>query len=397
MNQQIGGEIEVSDTGDIYFSEQGSPRSININSTASGIANLSKQQTMPSYQPLFSISETVLMLVADISELMGHYSAQQKQGLSPQLRRGNRIRTIQASLAIEHNTLTVEQVTAVLEGKRVMGLPKEIQEVRNAIKAYETLPGLNFTNPDELLQTHGILMLGLSDEAGQWRSGGVGIYREDQLVHMPPSATQVPRLMTDLFNWLAHSNTHPLIKSCVFHYEFEFIHPFNDGNGRMRRFWQTLILAAWREQMAYLPVETIIRDEQAQYYQALRTADSRSDATPFVEFMLAAIKLGLQQAIENESGDHVSDQVSDYVSDYVNDHVSDQVKSLLQQMGNAKDQAYAITDLLQLLNLKHRPTFRKNYLLPALAIGLIEMTQPESPKSPKQKYRLSKKALLKLS
>ncbi|MFT5163384.1 MAG: Fic family protein [Alteromonadaceae bacterium] len=336
---------------------------------------------MPSYQPPFSISETVLALVADISELLGHYTAQQKNGLSPQVRRGNRIRTIHASLAIEHNTLTIEQVTALLEGKRVMGTPSEIQEVRNAIKAYETLSGLNPANLDDLLRTHGLLMLGLSDEAGRWRSVGVGIYRDDQLIHMPPSATQVPRLMRDLFTWLVQSNSHPLIKSCMFHYEFEFIHPFIDGNGRMGRFWQTLILASWREQLAYLPVETIIKDQQAQYYQALRKSDNSSDSTPFVEYMLAAIKLGLQEAIESE-------QVNDQVSDQVNDYVSDQVEPLIQTMRKSPNQAYAVPAVMNTLGLNHRGNFRKNYLLPALDAGLIEMTNPDSPKSPKQKYRL---------
>lgn len=357
---------------------------------------------MPTYQPPFNISETVLSLVAQISEMLGLYSAKYQQATSPQLRRGNRIRTIQASLAIEHNTLSVEQVTALVEGKRVMGLPSEIQEVRNAIKTYDTMVDLNPTDINHFLQTHGLLMMGLSDEAGQWRSGGVGIFNDDKLVHMPPAANQLPRLMAGLFDWLETTTSHPLIKSCVFHYEFEFIHPFNDGNGRMGRFWQTLILARWREQLAYLPVETIIKAQQTEYYQALRLADKTSDATVFVEFMLAAIKQALAEAISvephiiavtDQAGDQAGDYASDYASDQAIDQVSDQVNMLLREMGKAPQQAYSITLLLQLLNLKHRPTFRKNYILPALTAGVISMTIPDSPKSPKQQYRLTAKGL----
>jgi Fic family protein len=248
------------------------------------------------YQPPYEITPPILYSVAEISELLGHWSAK-NENLSPQLRRDNRIRTIQASLAIEQNSLSIDQVTAILDGKRVLGLPKEIQEVRNAFTAYEKLFHWQATKVEHLLDAHKTLMYGLIDDAGQWRSGGVGVFRNDQLIHMAPPASQIPRLMTDLLNWLQHTNHHPLIKSCAFHYEFEFIHPFSDGNGRLGRLWQTRILSEWREIMAYLPVESIISEKQEEYYAVLGQADKNSDCTPFIEFMLIALENALRESV----------------------------------------------------------------------------------------------------
>ncbi|MGR9013274.1 MAG: Fic family protein [Gammaproteobacteria bacterium] len=253
-----------------------------------------------SYQPPYRITANVLNGVAEISELLGRWSAGNQGALSPQLRRENRIRTVQASLAIEHNSLSLEQVTAILDGKTVLGLPREIQEVRNAFAAYEQLPEWQPTNGEHLLAAHVRLMLGLIDEAGQWRSGGVGVFRDRELVHMAPPAIQIPRLMNDLLGWLANTDIHPLIASCVFHYEFEFIHPFSDGNGRLGRLWQTLILSRWRTEMAYLPVESIIREQQSEYYRVLGEADQASDCTVFIEFMLGTLVQVLRTGIEAE-------------------------------------------------------------------------------------------------
>ncbi|MBL6986396.1 MAG: Fic family protein [Methylobacter sp.] len=253
-----------------------------------------------SYQPPYRITANVLNAVAEISELLGRWSVSRQGVLSPQLRRKNRIRTIQASLAIEHNSLSLEQVTAILDGKTVLGLPREIQEVRNAFAAYEQLPEWQPTNGEHLLAAHVRLMLGLIDEAGQWRSGGVGVFRDQELVHMAPPATQIPRLMNDLLGWLADTDIHPLIASCVFHYEFEFIHPFSDGNGRLGRLWQTLILSRWRAEMAYLPVESIIREQQSEYYRVLGEADQASDCTVFIEFMLGTLVQVLRTGSEAE-------------------------------------------------------------------------------------------------
>jgi Fic family protein len=260
------------------------------------------------YQPPFHITTGILNAVAEIGELLGRWSASHGD-LSPQLRRENRIRTIQASLAIEHNSLSLEQVTAVLDGKRVLGLPREIQEVRNAFAAYEQLPNWQASNGEHLLAAHALLMQGLVDRPGQWRDDGVGIFRDNALLHMAPPANQIPRLMRDLLGWLAHTDSHPLIASCVFHYEFEFIHRFSDGNGRLGRLWQTLILSQWRPAMAYLPVESIIRDQQEAYYRVLGEADKASDCTVFIEFMLQALLTALQAGIETANPTNVAGQM----------------------------------------------------------------------------------------
>ncbi|MCC2638622.1 MAG: Fic family protein [Moraxellaceae bacterium] len=325
---------------------------------------------MSPYQPPLTLTPSILDCVAAISEQVGRLSALSQQLLTPQLRRGNRIRTIQASLAIENNTLSVEQVTAVLEGRRVLGLPREIQEVRNAFAAYEQLPQWQPARCEDLLAAHGLLMAGLVDEPGRFRSGGVGIYRGAQLIHMAPPPARVPALVQDLLDWLGRGELHPLVASCVFHYEFEFIHPFSDGNGRMGRLWQTLILSRWQGLLAWLPVETVIRDRQEAYYAALAEADRQAEATPFVEFMLQALQAAMAEA----------------ATDQVSDQVSDQVKRLLGVLGN---ESLPAGELMNRLGLRHRPTFRSNYLAPALEAGWVEMTDPASPRSPVQRYRLT--------
>ena len=252
------------------------------------------------YQPPLQLTHTMMRHVARIGELIGTWKAANQNRLVPELRRGNRIKTIQASLAVEQNTLTLEQVTAVLAGKTVLGLPKEIQEVRNAFAAYEAMEQWHPHQIDDLLAAHALLLHGLIDDAGHWRSKGAGIYRGEQLVHMAPPASQIPRLMADLFDWLAHSDAHPLIASAAFHYEFEFIHPFGDGNGRIGRLWQTLILSHWQPMLAFLPVETVIKHRQQTYYQLLTESDQKSDCSAFIEFLLQAIEDSLQEAINTQ-------------------------------------------------------------------------------------------------
>ncbi|MDP2784652.1 MAG: Fic family protein [Sulfurimicrobium sp.] len=266
-----------------------------------------------SYQPPFSITPAILQSVADICQLLGRWSVVGDTALSPHLRRNNRIRTIQASLAIENNTLSLEQVTAVIEGKRVLGLPREIQEVRNAFAAYESLADWRANKTDDLLAAHGMLMAGLADDAGAFRAGGVGIYRGRELVHMAPPPSRVPDLVADLLAWVARAEVHPLIASSVFHYEFEFIHPFSDGNGRMGRLWQTLILSEWQALLAYLPVETVIRDRQADYYRVLGEADAAADATPFVGFMLQALLAAMREAMAQTGSEKSSEKSSEKI------------------------------------------------------------------------------------
>lgn len=251
---------------------------------------------MSRYQPPFTITPSILNQVVEIGELLGHWAAHSGRN-SPLLRKENRIRTIQASLAIEHNSLTIGQVTAIMEDKRVLAPEKDIQEVRNAILAYEKLPEWKPWTLKDLLSAHRLLMLGLVDNPGKLRMGDVGVYRGNQLVHMAPPASQINRLIADLLVWLKETELHPLITSSVFHYEFEFIHPFSDGNGRMGRLWQTLILSQWRSELAWLPVETLIHFQQDRYYQILGECDRASDCTAFIEFMLQNMAEALREGI----------------------------------------------------------------------------------------------------
>ncbi|MBS0463612.1 MAG: Fic family protein [Proteobacteria bacterium] len=330
------------------------------------------------YSPPFSLTATVLDRVAVICEQVGRWRAQAGNAPSPRLRREQRIRSVQASLAIENNSLSLEQVTAVLDGRPVLAPPREVQEVRNAFAAYERLGDWAPNAAADVLAAHGVLMHALMDAPGGWRSGGVGIYRGKQLMHMAPPASQVPRLMADLLGWLRQTTVHPLVASCVFHYEFEFIHPFADGNGRMGRLWQTLILSRWQPVLAWLPVESVVRDRQADYYAALAAADAASDATVFVEFMLDALATALTDAI---TGAATSDQVSDHASD----QVPPPVAQLLAVLGTGE--AVSASELMRRLGLKHRPSFRQRFLQPALAGGWLAMTQPDAPRSPTQTYR----------
>ena len=324
------------------------------------------------YVPPYRITPNILRCVERIGEALGKLRLDSESATVPILRRGNRIKTIQASLAIEGNTLSLEQVTAVIAGKRVLAPPREIQEVRNAFAAYEELPHWSVHSRTDLLAAHGLMMAGLVDEIGCFRSGGVGIQRGKKVVHVAPPAARVPGLIDDLLAWLEKTDEHPLVASCVFHYEFEFIHPFLDGNGRLGRLWQTLILSHWRPIFAMLPVETIIRDRQQDYYAALGQSDHAADATAFIEFMLNAILRAIEESTL------MSDQESDYQSD--------QVMRLLRALRKSQQ---STSDLMSELGLAHRPTFRKNYLHPALDAGLIEMTQPDTPRARNQKYRLT--------
>ncbi|MDR0929087.1 MAG: Fic family protein [Oscillospiraceae bacterium] len=207
------------------------------------------------YAPPYAITENILALVAEIGELVGAIHTLDARSANPQLRRDNRVKTIHATLAIENNSLTLEQVTAIVNGRRVLGAPGDIQEVKNAFETYERLLTFDPYSVQDLLHAHALLMEGLVGEAGRFRSGGVGVFAEGRLLHMAPPAAFVPDQVADLLRWAAESRAHPLVKSCVLHYELEFIHPFADGNGRMGRLWQTLLLARWKPLFAWLPVE----------------------------------------------------------------------------------------------------------------------------------------------
>ena len=249
----------------------------------------------PGYIPPFTVSEDILTLVAEIAEKVGHLTASAEELPTPQLRKKNRIKTIQSSLAIENNSLSLDQVTAIVEGKRVLGAPNEIQEVKNAIDAYELLQELNPYKEKDLLRAHKLMMTDLVKENGRYRSGGVGVFGEKGLVHIAPPAHRVPFLMADLISWVKQTKIHPLISSCVFHYEFEFIHPFADGNGRMGRMWQTLLLKQWKPIFAWIPVETIVKEHQQEYYAAIAQSDHEASSTTFIVFMLGCLKEALEE------------------------------------------------------------------------------------------------------
>ncbi len=247
-----------------------------------------------SYKPPFTITSEILNLVAEISEQVGRLNASALNA-SPQLRKQNRIKTITGTLAIEGNTLTEEQISAIVDGQRVLGSVRELAEVKGAVAAYDALPKLQPGNIKDLLTTHGLMMSEILVNAGALRNKAVGIHKGNVVHHVAPPAHQVSGLMADLTHWLTHAKDHPLITSSVFHYEFEFIHPFSDGNGRMGRLWQTLILSQWHPLFLSLPLESVIKDNQQRYYQALEEADQQAGSTPFIYFMLSVIAQTLAQ------------------------------------------------------------------------------------------------------
>ncbi len=336
---------------------------------------------MSSYKPPFHMTDKMTSQIAMISEQVGRIAVLQEGAINPHLRRENRIRTIHSSLAIEHNSLSLEQVTAILDGKRVLGNPNEIKEVQNAYEAYELALRLNPASIDDLLMAHKLMMNGLVPESGRFRSGGVGVFDGDVLVHMAPPAQFVPEHIQNLFAWYAQSELHPLIKSAIFHYEFEFIHPFADGNGRMGRMWHSLLLGKWKELFFWLPIEELIQSRQQEYYDALGTADKQVDSAGFVEFMLEII---LDSLTEVTVVGRSADQVTYQDSDQVTDQDKTPAGRLLSVLG---DEALSASEIMQRLGLSHKPTFRKNYLKPALERNLIERTIPDKPNSRNQKYR----------
>ena len=322
------------------------------------------------YQPPYTITPEILNRVAAISETIGRLTVLTDQARSLRLRRINRIRTIHGSLAIEGNNLSEAQITAILEGKRVIAPPREVQEVKNALAAYDRFDTWKPEYEKDLLEAHRMLMSGLIDEAGLYRHGGVGVLADQQVIHMAPPADRVPHLMSDLFTWLAATDAHPLIASSVFHYEFEFIHPFADGNGRMGRLWQSLILTRWNPLFDDIPVESLIFEHQAEYYQAIEESTHNTDSASFIAFMLRMILNAV-----TSSTPQVSPQVTPQVGELL--------AAIRYEMGREA--------LQSALGLSDRKSFRERYLKPALTDGLIEMTIPDKPNSRLQKYRLTDK------
>ena len=268
---------------------------------------------MKNKKPPFEITNQIIDYVAEIAELIGRLNAAHLLSTNPTLRRANRIRTIHGSLAIEQNTLSLEQVTAVLNGKQVLASPKDIAEVKNAYEIYEWLGELNPYSVDDLLTAHGIMTRGLMEESGVFRTRPVGVVdSEGHVLHFGTLPQYVPDLVMELLDWVKTSEVHMLIRSCVFHYEFELIHPFADGNGRVGRLWHTLLLSKWNPAFAWLPVESIIHDRQQEYYDAINASNDAGESTVFIEFILSAIKAALMDAINmsNEMSDGKVDKIT---------------------------------------------------------------------------------------
>lgn len=259
------------------------------------------------YIPPFTVSARAIKLIAEISAQIERYSIKMGAEESLMLRKANRVKTIHSSLAIEGNTLSSDEVSDIINGKNVVAPVKQIQEVRNAIKTYELFPSLDPYSIHDLLRAHGVMMEALTEDAGMFRKRGVGVYAGSNAVHIAPQAHMVPGLMNDLFEWLKMSEDHLLIKSCVFHYEFEFIHPFSDGNGRIGRLWQSLILGKLHPLFENLPVENMVFANQTSYYDAISKSSDIADSGPFIEFMLGEILA----ALKAHQGSSVQQTISD--------------------------------------------------------------------------------------
>lgn len=325
---------------------------------------------MEKYVPPFDITNRMLELSSEIMEQVGKLSNVNELERLPRLRKVSRIKSIHSSLAIENNTLSMKQVTDVIEGKRVLGPADDILAVQNAFAAYQELDKIDAYSLADLMKVHGIMMKGLVSESGMLRTGDVGVFdSKGNVIHIAPPASFAKEQITQLFAWLKNSDTQMLIKSSVFHYEFEFIHPFRDGNGRMGRFWQTALLASWKPIFKYIPIESVIKDNQEEYYKAIKFSTSRGKSNLFIEFMLDVILKAITDIV-NDSAEHYN-------------HLSVQIKKLMQVLETYPQSAQELMDKLK---LKSREGFRKNYLNPAIAAGLVGMTIPDKPTSKSQMY-----------
>lgn len=325
---------------------------------------------MDKYVPPYGITEEMLELTSEITEELGKLSNVNDLERLPRLRRVNRIKSIQSSLAIENNTLSLEQVTDILNGKRVLGPQDDIVAVKNAFAVYKILPELNPFSLDDLKKAHGVMMNGLVEGAGELRTSSVGVINEQgKVIHVAPPHGMVKDLMEQLFDWLKMSKTQMLIRSSIFHYEFEFIHPFMDGNGRTGRLWQTALLANWKPIFEWIPIESIIKDNQEEYYRAIGLSTAEGKSNRFILFMLGVIKKAVAE-LARDTHNHQS-------------HISNQIRALMSVI---ETYPMSAVELMERLGLKSRVAFRKNYIQPALEAGLIAMTDPDTPTNRNQRY-----------
>lgn len=327
---------------------------------------------MKNYIPPFQISNAMLNYVSSIMEKTGKLSNYTNLDKKPILRRNNRIKSIHSSLSIEANSLSLSQVKDVINGKFVLGKQKEIQEVKNAFKAYEKMKEYNPYSLDDLKKAHGILTYLTLDESGKFRNGEEGVFDGNKCIFMAPPAKNVPKLMSDLFEWMVNNkdNINPLILSSVFHYEFVFIHPFVDGNGRCARLWQNVILTKYKDIFEYLPIETQLKKYQNEYYDAIAICNKVGNSNKFIEFMLRMIDETLTEFISLSKTTELGANI--YVS----------------KLLNAMEYNIPMTsrDIMLRLGIKSKETFRDNYLNPAIKAGLVNLTIPDKPTSKNQMY-----------
>lgn len=327
---------------------------------------------MSGYTPPYEITDKILSLVASISEKIGRVTERSNLDSKPHLRKNNKIKSIHSSLAIEANSLSLGEVKDVLNGKIVLGAEKEIQEVKNAYIAYDEISTVDVYSLNELKRLHGIMTKYLVDISGEFRLGEEGVFDGDKCIFMAPPARLVPEQMENLFTWMKKSKdiVHPLILAAVFHYEFVFIHPFTDGNGRMARLWHTAILTKWQPIFEFIPIESQIEKFQSGYYDAISKCHIDGTSTTFIEFILEQIN-----AILDEIGSSLTSPANS---------ISEYVSKLLNVM--EFDTPYTANDILTLLGLKSKETLRKNYLTPAIKDGFVVMELPDKPNSKNQRY-----------
>lgn len=329
---------------------------------------------MERYKPSFTYTDKIVNLVAEISSKLTGLQEIMTGEISPIQREVSRIRAIHSSLAIEGNTLSFDQVAVIVNGEKIFAHPVEILEVKHADEVYRHFMDFDPMSVDDLLKAYRMMMEDLIPESGRFRSNSVGIFSGTTLIYRAPAASLVPSKIQELFDWYQETEMHPLIKNCIFHYKFEHIHPFIDGNGRMGRFWQKLLLGSWNDLFYWLPFEAVILERQQLYYEVFRNSDKTSDSRYFVEFMLQVLADSLTEAREIvEKEETISGKP---------------YARLIEILGS---ETLSLSDMMEILGLRHKTNFRRNYIAPALQDGVIEMTIPEKPNSKNQKYRLTPK------
>lgn len=323
------------------------------------------------YKPPFEITNKMLTLTISITEKVGKINSYNSLKRMPILRRNNKIKSIHSSLAIEANSLSLNQVKDVIEGKIVLGPLKEIQEVKNAYLAYSNMNKFDAYSEQDLLNAHLLLTDSVCDMPGKYRNHGEGVFDGSKVIFVAPPHDLVPSLMKDLFTWLNEDVDTPLlIKSCIFHYEFVFIHPFSDGNGRLARLWQNILLCKWKPIFEYIPIESFIQKYQDEYYNKIALCHSIGKSNEFIEFMLFILDSTLDDILANIQKECRN--------------ISDQISKLLDVMED--DIPYSANEIMRRLGIKSKETLRNSYLNPAIENGLIKMTIPDKPNSKNQKY-----------